>query len=102
MSILGVDYAAISRGGRDWEQLAELMSETSRDLADQGVGALPPSVQGAASSFLRAWAGYAGESSAIATGFAGALDARVADYRGTDQRVDGQLTELDGRLGPAR
>ncbi|MEV7430759.1 MULTISPECIES: hypothetical protein [unclassified Nocardioides] len=102
MSTLGAEYSELSLGSTNWRALADLMTSTSRDLEGQGTGALAPSVQGAAQAFLTAWAGYAAESSELATGFADALDARIDDYGTTDQGADSRFTDLDGRLGPAR
>ncbi|MBC9732522.1 hypothetical protein [Nocardioides marmotae] len=102
MSTMGADYNQLSLGSTNWLALAELMTSTSRDLAGQGTGALAPGVQSAAQAFLTAWSGYAAESSTLATGFADALDARVTDYSTTDQGAESGLTDLDGRLGPAR
>lgn len=102
MSAFGAEYSELSHGSANWRVLAELMTSTSRDLDGQGTGALPSSVQAAAQAFLTAWAGYADESSAIATGFAEAIDARVVDYSATDQGSGNRFTDLDGRLGPAR
>lgn len=102
MSVLGAEYDPLVATAEDWRSLASLMTGTSRDLAGQGTGSLPPSVQGAASSFLSAWSGYAEESAAIAEGFAASVDARVTDYSGADDGSRDQMTDLDGRLGPAR
>lgn len=102
MSQMGLEYDAIRTAVGDWQRLDELMTTSRRALADASTGALPPSVQGAASGFLTAWAGYAGESAAIAAGFAQALDATSLDFAGTDEADGARWQQLDGRLGPAR
>ncbi|WP_121256266.1 hypothetical protein [Nocardioides ferulae] len=100
--LYGVVPEPLAFAARDWGDLAELMERSSSDLGGQGVGALAPSVQAAASAFLTAWAGYAGESAAIARGFSSALDALVADATHTDDAIDTHFGGIDARLGPAR
>lgn len=93
---------SLRRGTEGWEAQETLMETSSRELGGASSAALPPSVQGAATTFLTRWAGYAGESAAIAQGFVGALQATSDDYSTTDDAVDRQFSDLDGRLGPAR
>lgn len=102
MSQMGLEYNAIRTAVGDWERLEELMTTSRRALADASTGALPSSVQGAASGFLTAWSGYAAESAAIASGFAEALDATSLDFAGTDEADGAHWQQLDGRLGPQR
>lgn len=102
MSNLGIEYNQVENAAGRWDELAGLMTDTERDLADASAAGLAPSVRAAATAFLTAWSGYAGESSDIATGFGEAMRARVTDYQGTDQASRNALTDLDGRLGPAR
>ncbi|WP_210438932.1 hypothetical protein [Nocardioides xinjiangensis] len=91
------------RTGTDgWEDQESLMDATARDFRNASASALPPSVQGAATAFLSRWAGYADESTAIAQGFVGALHATADDYSTSDDAVDRQFSDLDGRLGPRR
>lgn len=94
--------ATLSAGTRAWEGQQTLMETTARELGNASASALPPSVQGAATTFLTRWAGYAGESVAIAQGLVGALEATADDYSTADDAVDRQFSDLDGRLGPAR
>ena len=96
------ESAAIGYGVERWEDQALLMDGAVRDLGRASVSGLAPSVQGAASSFLSAWAGYAGESQVIAEGFVAALRAATADMSGTDEAQGSGYADLDGRLGPAR
>jgi hypothetical protein len=93
---------SLRRGTEGWETQETLMRTSARELGGASSSALPPSVQGAATTFLGRWAGYAGESAAIAQGFVGALQATSDDYSTTDDAVDRQFSDLDGRLGPAR
>jgi hypothetical protein len=102
VSTFGLEYNALTAGAQDWRDLAELMTDTSRGLADQPTSAIPASAQDAAASFLSAWSGFAGESAEIATGFAGALDATRSSYRSADDATDQRFAHLDGRLGPRR
>ena len=92
----------LRRGTQGWESQETLMDTSARELRGASASALPPSVQGAATTFLTRWAGYAGESAAIAQGFVGALHATSDDYSTTDDATDRQFSDLDGRLGPAR
>lgn len=78
------------------------MESAARDLRSASASSLPPSVQAAATTFLTRWAGYAGESAAIARGFVGALQATSNDYSTSDDAADRQFSDLDGRLGSAR
>ena len=89
-------------GTQGWESQESLMDTTARELRGASSSALPPSVQGAATTFLTRWAGYAGESTAMAQGFLGALKATANDYTTSDDAVDRQFSDLDGRLGPER
>jgi hypothetical protein len=85
-----------------WEDLEELMEKSRSALAAAGATGLAPSVQAAATSFLTAWAGYAGESKVMAGGFVAALHTTDAAYTGQETLTEEQLKNLDGRLGPAR
>jgi hypothetical protein len=96
------DLDVLQRGTTGWESQERLMDSTAKDFGAATSGALPPSVQGAATTFLTSWAGFAGESRAIAQGFVGALKATGNDYRTSDDAADRQFSDLDGRLGPAR
>lgn len=89
-------------GTEGWEGQESLMESTARDFRNASSSALPPSVQGAATVFLSRWAGHADESTAIAQGFVGALRATADDYATSDDAVDRQFSDLDGRLGPSR
>lgn len=97
-----MECGALRTAVEDWRRLNELMTSSQRALGDASAGALPPSVQGAGSAFLAAWAGYAGESAALCSGFADALEATSVDWSGTDEADDARWTQLDGRLGPSR
>jgi hypothetical protein len=92
----------LRRGTQGWEAQETLMDTSARELGAASAASLPPSVQAAATTFLSRWAGYAGESSAIAQGFVGALHATADDYSTTDDASDRQFSDLDGRLGSAR
>lgn len=96
------DLETLRRGTEGWEDQERLMDSAARDLRGASTAALPPSVQGAAKGFLDSWAGSAEESSAIARGFVGALQATGDDYSTTDDGADRRFSDLDGRLGPAR
>ena len=89
-------------GTQGWESQESLMESTARDFRNASSSALPPSVQGAATTFLSRWAGYADQSTAIAQGFVGALGATDNDYSTADDAADREFSDLDGRLGPAR
>lgn len=90
-----------STAGR-WADAAEMMAETARGLAGAPTGGLAPGVRGAADRFLQAWAGYAGESEAIARGLAEGLRETATDVTVTDARQGTDFHELDSRLGSAR
>lgn len=96
------DMQVLQRGTAGWESQERLMDSTASALGSAGAGALPPSVQSAATTFLTRWSGYAEESTAIAQGFVGALRATADDYSTSDDAADRQFSDLDGRLGPAR
>lgn len=96
------DMETLRRGTAGWEDQERLMESAARDLRSASPSPLPPGVQGAATAFLNRWAGYAGESTAIARGFVGALKATGNDYSTSDDAADRQFSDLDGRLGPAR
>lgn len=89
-------------GTQGWEAQESLMESTARDFRNASTSALPPSVQGAGTTFLSRWGGYADESTAIAQGFLGALKATANDFSTSDDAADRQFSDLDGRLGPAR
>jgi hypothetical protein len=89
-------------GTQGWMDQQSLMESAARDLRNASPAALPPSTQGAATTFLTRWAAYADQSAAIAQGFVGALEATGNDYATSDDAVDRQFSDLDGRLGPAR
>ena len=98
----GLDPGAIPLAVTTWEDLAELTTTTQTELAGQSPGGFAPSVRAAASTFLSAWSGFAGESRAIADGFVSALQSSQSSYSQSDQLTAGELDRLDGRLGPAR
>ena len=102
MSGLGLEYGDLGRGDQDWSRLAELMRTTESDIKGAPTNGLAPSVRGAASRFLTAWSGYAGESAAIADGLAGALRAIGNDVLATEAEREQEFGRLDSRLGPAR
>ena len=102
MREMGLELGALRVGSRDWSDLAERMTTTATYFQQASGYALGDSVQAAATSFLDAWAGYAGESAAIATGFSDALTAAADSYGGSDDGADQGFADLDGRLGPAR
>lgn len=102
MSGLGLEYDELGRGDQDWSRLAELMRTTGSDIEGASTNGLPPSVQAAATTFLSAWSGYAGESAAIADGLAGALRAIGNDVFATEAEREQEFGRLDSRLGPAR
>jgi len=93
---------SLRKGTEGWESQQALMDTSSRELGGASASALPPSVQGAGTTFLSRWAGYAGESAAIAQGFVGALRATSDDYGTTDDATDRQFSDLDARLGSPR
>ena len=96
------DLQALRLGTAGWESQERLMDATATALRGASVGALPPSAQSAATTFLTRWTGYAEESSAIAQGFLGALRATANDYSTADDQADREFSDLDSRLGPAR
>ncbi len=96
------DMETLRLGTTGWEGQERLMDSTSRSLHSASASALPPSVQSTAETFLTRWSGYAAESTAIAQGFVGALKATANDYSTSEDAVDRQFSDLDGRLGPAR
>jgi hypothetical protein len=98
----GIDPGSIPTAVTKWEDVGELMTTTKTELAGQSPIGFAPSVQGAASAFLTAWSGFAGESRAIADGFVSALQSTQSSYGRSDQLSAGELDRLDGRLGPAR
>lgn len=99
---LAWDMQTLRLGTTGWESQERLMDSTARDFDRASVSALPPSVQGAATTFLTRWAACAGESAAIAQGFIGALRATGNDYSTSDDATDRAFSDLDSRLGPAR
>lgn len=102
MSTLGFAQGPMASGSESWRALAELMTDSSHELSAQSTAGLPPSVQGAAATFLSAWSGHAAQSSTLASGFADALRAAAAGFWATDQSVGSRLTDLDGRLRSSR
>jgi hypothetical protein len=98
----GVADGSIAAAVTQWQGLQELMHTTQTDLAGESSSGFAPSVQGAAATFLVAWAEYAGESSTIADGFVRALGSTNTLYSQTDRLGEAELKRLDGRLGPAR
>lgn len=98
----GVTSGSLPVTTGQWRSLQELMRTTQTELAGQTVSGFAPSVTGAAATFLAAWAGYAGESGALADGFVQALGSTDSLYDRTDALSEAALTRLDGRLGPAR
>lgn len=101
MSGMGLDAFNLQVGAQDWADLSEAMSTASTELSGASTGGLAPSVTGAAQSFLSSWAGYADESSTIASGFSDALEASITTYGQTDEQSQRDFSDLDGRLGPA-
>lgn len=102
MSEMGIELGSLRAGSRDWSELSERMTTTATYFEQASGFSLGDSVQVAATSFLDAWAGYAGESAAIATGFSEALTAAADSYGQSDDAADQGFGDLDGRLGPAR
>ena len=98
----GVTTGSLAVTTGQWRTLQELMHTTQTGLAGESPAGFAPSVTGAAATFLAAWAGYAGESSALADGFVKALGSTGSLYARTDALSETGLTRLDGRLGPAR
>ena len=93
---------SLRRGTQGWESQETLMDTSARELRGASASALPPSVRGAATTWLSRWAAHAGESAAIAEGFVGALHATSDDYSTADDATDRRFSDLDGRLGSAR
>lgn len=102
MGEMGLELSSLRAGSRDWSDLSDRMTTTATYFEQASAFSLGDSVQAAATSFLDAWAGYAEESAAIATGFSDALTAAADGYGGTDDTSDQGFSDLDGRLGPAR
>lgn len=102
MSISGLELNLMRQSISDWKHLDELMTGSEKALSTASTAGLPPSVQPAGALFLERWSGFAGESAAIARGFADALSAASDDYLTTDDSVDERFAQLDGRLGPAQ
>ncbi|ANH38175.1 hypothetical protein I601_1744 [Nocardioides dokdonensis FR1436] len=102
MSQMGMEYNALRAGSRRWAALGELLDETAKDFGAAPVAGLAPDCQGAATSFLSAWQGYAGESAAIVEGFATALEEVVGSTTETDSATGSGFETLDSRLGSAR
>jgi hypothetical protein len=100
MSVSGFELNLMRQSISDWQRLDELMTSSKTSLSRASTAGLPPSVQPAGALFLERWSGFAGESAAIAKGFADALTAASDDYLTTDDSVDQRFAELDGRLGP--
>ncbi len=96
------EMQTLSLGTTGWESQERLMGATARSFSSASASALPPSVQSAATTFLTRWSGLAAESTAIAQGFVGALQATANDYSTSDDAVDRRFSDLDGRLGPSR
>lgn len=97
-----IEYEIVSQTATSWDELGDLLGESERDLRGASVDSLGPGVQGAGRRFLRAWAGYAGESREIADGFAEALRGITGEARATDTAQEVDYATLDGRLGPQR
>lgn len=87
---------------KQWTSLSELMDSSQTDLASESSAPFAPTVQGAAAAFFSTWASLAGESSAIASGFAEALRTVQGAYMVTDESSTSRFATLDGRLGPSR
>lgn len=92
----------LRRGTAAWEDQVDLMTTAAGDLGRASSGALPPSAQPSAGTFLQRWSGYAQESATIARGFHGALQATANDYSTAEDEADRRFSDLDGRLGPER
>ena len=98
----GVMGSSLSSTASQWDDLQELMTSTETELSGASSSGFAPSVQVSASAFLRAWAGFAGESATMSTGFAKALRSSNTLYAQGDQLSEAELKRLDGRLGPSR
>lgn len=85
-----------------WVLLAELMATSVQDFDGASVSGLAPSVQPAATRFVEAWRGYAGQSRDLATGMGGAVRATLEDTGAIDEDTQRMFDALDTRLGPAR
>ncbi len=98
----GVTPGTLTTTAGQWERLEELMSTSQGELAAADSGGFPPSVQGAAATFLAAWAGYAGESGTIASGFAAgaALDADALRPGRPDERGRAEPPRRPAGAGP--
>lgn len=94
-----LEHRAMTDGADAWDRLAQLAADSGRDLEGAAVTGLPDTVQAAATTFLDRWAGYAGESSAIAEGMAAALRATAADGLGIDEATAALYDRLDTALG---
>lgn len=98
----GVAAGSLTTTAAQWDDLQELMTGAAAELAGASSSGFAPSVQVSASAFLRAWAGFAGESATMSAGFAQALRSSSTLYDQGDRRTAADLERLDGRLGPSR
>jgi hypothetical protein len=98
----GVFADTLTSTAAQWDDLQELMTSAASELSGASSSGFAPSVQVSASAFLRAWAGFAGESATLSTGFAQALRSSNTLYDQGDRLSEAELKRLDGRLGPSR
>ena len=98
----GVTTGTVALTAAQWDDLQELMTSAASELSGASSSGFAPSVQVAASAFLRAWAGFAGESATMSSGFAQALRSSGTLYDQGDLLGEAELKQLDGRLGPSR
>jgi hypothetical protein len=102
VSDLSLDPQLVQQVLQEWRAMADSMTATSSTLSGQAPLGMSLNLQGPALTFLSTWAGHASESATLATGFADALEAVVADVAATDEGVEDRVAGLDTRLGPAR
>lgn len=100
MSEFGATRDALQRGTSAWQELHQTMRSTASDLADTTASALPPGVRPAAVAFLDAWAGHAGRSSEVASGFADDLAANDRGYAAADGEAALAFTTLGDGVEP--
>lgn len=96
----GYQWQGAAGTPQQWLDLGESMDTSRAELSGASTGGLPPSVQGAAQAFLRAWSGYAEESARMARDLGEGLADTATAYFGRDQEVADALARLDVTLGP--
>ena len=96
-----VNSDALEYRAESWRDLSGLMRDSQSDLDGAPAGSFPPSVVGAARTFLSTWSSSAGESSEMAESYADALLATRSSYLTADSSADDAFSGLDSRLGPA-